>query len=104
MGVVGAIVPWNYPMIMAAWKLGPALAAGNSVVLKPCEKSPLTALRLAELALDAGLPEGVFNVVPGYGDEAGEALALHMEVDCIGFTGSTRVGSRILRVRRPQRT
>ena len=96
MGVIGAIVPWNYPMIMAAWKLGPALAAGNSVVLKPSEKSPLTALRLAEIALDAGLPEGVFNVVPGYGNEAGEALALHMDVDAIGFTGSTRVGRRML--------
>ncbi len=96
MGVVGAIVPWNYPMIMAAWKLGPALAAGNSVVLKPSEKSPLTALRLGELALEAGLPEGVFNVVPGYGQEAGEALALHMDVDAIGFTGSTRVGRKML--------
>lgn len=96
MGVVGVIVPWNYPMIMAAWKLGPALACGNSVVLKPSEKSPLTALRLAELALQAGLPEGVFNVVPGYGHEAGEALALHMEVDAIGFTGSTRTGRRML--------
>ena len=96
MGVIGAIVPWNYPMIMAAWKLGPALAAGNSVVLKPSEKSPLSALRLAEIALAAGLPEGVFNVVPGYGGEAGEALALHMEVDAIGFTGSTRVGRRML--------
>lgn len=96
MGVVGAIVPWNYPMIMAAWKLGPALAAGNSVVLKPSEKSPFTALRLAELALEAGLPPGVFNVVPGYGHEAGEALALHMDVDAIGFTGSTRVGRRML--------
>ena len=96
MGVIGAVVPWNYPMIMAAWKLGPALAAGNSVVLKPSEKSPLTALRLAELALEAGLPEGVFNVVPGYGHEAGEALALHMEVDAIGFTGSTRVGRKML--------
>jgi acyl-CoA reductase-like NAD-dependent aldehyde dehydrogenase len=96
MGVIGAVVPWNYPMIMAAWKLGPALAAGNSVVLKPSEKSPLTAMRLAELALDAGLPEGVFNVVPGYGHEAGEALALHPQVDAIGFTGSTRVGRRML--------
>jgi acyl-CoA reductase-like NAD-dependent aldehyde dehydrogenase len=96
MGVIGAIVPWNYPMIMAAWKLGPALAAGNSVVLKPSEKSPYTALRLAELALEAGLPAGVFNVVPGYGHEAGEALALHMQVDAIGFTGSTRVGRRML--------
>ncbi|MBV8500482.1 MAG: aldehyde dehydrogenase [Paucibacter sp.] len=96
MGVIGAIVPWNYPMIMASWKIGPALAAGNSVVLKPSEKSPFTALRLAELALEAGLPEGVFNVVPGYGHEAGEALALHMDVDAIGFTGSTRVGRRML--------
>ena len=96
MGVVGAIVPWNYPMIMSAWKLGPALAAGNSVVLKPSEKSPLTAMRLAELAVEAGLPPGVFNVVPGFGHEAGEALALHMEVDAIGFTGSTRVGRKML--------
>lgn len=96
MGVIGVVVPWNYPMIMAAWKLGPALAAGNSVVLKPSEKSPLTALRLAELAIEAGLPEGVFNVVPGYGHEAGEALALHMDVDAIGFTGSTRVGRKML--------
>jgi len=96
MGVIGAIVPWNYPMLMSAWKLGPALAAGNSVVLKPSEKSPLSALRMAELALEAGLPEGVFNVVPGFGNEAGEALALHMDVDAIGFTGSTRVGRRML--------
>ncbi len=96
MGVIGAIVPWNYPMLMASWKLGPALAAGNSVVLKPSEKSPLTAMRLAELALEAGLPEGVFNVVPGFGHEAGEALALHPAVDAIGFTGSTRTGRKML--------
>jgi len=89
------IVPWNYPMIMAAWKIAPALAAGNSVVLKPSEKSPLTALRLAELALQAGIPPGVFNVVPGFGAEAGSPLALHMDVDCIAFTGSTRVGKQI---------
>ncbi len=89
-GVVGAIVPWNYPLIMTAWKIAPALAAGNSVVLKPSEKSPLSALRLAEIALEAGIPAGVFNVVPGYGHEAGAALALHMDVDCIAFTGSTR--------------
>jgi gamma-glutamyl-gamma-aminobutyraldehyde dehydrogenase/4-guanidinobutyraldehyde dehydrogenase/NAD-dependent aldehyde dehydrogenase len=95
MGVIGVIVPWNYPMIMAAWKIAPALAAGNSVVLKPSEKSPLTALRLAELALEAGIPPGVFNVVPGYGPEAGSPLALHMDVDCIAFTGSTRVGKQI---------
>ncbi len=96
MGVIGCVVPWNYPMIMAAWKLGPALATGNSVVLKPSEKSPYSALRLAELALEAGLPPGVFNVVPGMGGEAGEALALHMDVDAIGFTGSTRVGRKML--------
>ncbi len=95
-GVVAAIVPWNYPMIMAAWKIAPALAAGNSVVLKPSEKSPLSALRLADIALKAGLPPGVFSVVPGYGNEAGSALALHMDVDCLGFTGSTRVGKQIM--------
>ncbi len=95
-GVVGAIVPWNFPLIMACWKLGPALATGNSVVLKPSEKSPLTALRVAELAMEAGLPEGVLNVVPGFGNTAGEALALHMDVDCVAFTGSTRVGKRML--------
>ncbi|MEG1329442.1 MAG: aldehyde dehydrogenase family protein, partial [Janthinobacterium sp.] len=97
-GVVAAIVPWNYPMIMAAWKIAPALAAGNSVILKPSEKSPLTALRLADIALEAGVPPGVFNVLPGYGNEAGAALALHMDVDCIGFTGSTRTGKLIVQM------
>ncbi|MCU0976167.1 MAG: aldehyde dehydrogenase [Steroidobacteraceae bacterium] len=95
-GVVGAIVPWNFPLLMASWKLGPALATGNSVVLKPSEKSPLTALRVAGLAIEAGLPEGVLNVVPGFGHTAGEPLALHMDVDCIAFTGSTRIGRRML--------
>ena len=95
-GVVGAIVPWNFPLLMASWKLGPALVTGNSVVLKPSEKSPLTALRVAELAMEAGLPEGVLNVVPGFGNTAGEALALHMDVDCVAFTGSTRTGKRML--------
>jgi 4-guanidinobutyraldehyde dehydrogenase/NAD-dependent aldehyde dehydrogenase len=95
-GVVGAIVPWNFPLIMAAWKIGPALAAGNSLILKPSEKSPLSAIRLAALAAEAGLPEGVFNVLPGFGHTAGQALALHMDVDCIGFTGSTRTGKRML--------
>ena len=95
-GVVGAIVPWNFPLLMASWKLGPALATGNSVVLKPSEKSPLTALRVAELGIEAGLPEGVLNVVPGFGHTAGEALALHMDVDCVAFTGSTRIGKRML--------
>ena len=94
-GVVGVIVPWNYPMIMAAWKIAPALAAGNSVVLKPSEKSPLTALRMADLALEAGIPPGVFNVVTGYGPETGSPLALHLDVDCIAFTGSTSVGKQI---------
>jgi 4-guanidinobutyraldehyde dehydrogenase/NAD-dependent aldehyde dehydrogenase len=95
-GVVGAIVPWNFPLIMAAWKIGPALAAGNSFILKPSEKSPLTAIRIAALASEAGIPDGVFNVLPGFGHTAGQALALHMDVDCIGFTGSTRTGKRML--------
>ncbi|MGH6886844.1 MAG: aldehyde dehydrogenase, partial [Geminicoccales bacterium] len=94
--VVAAVVPWNFPLLMASWKLGPALATGNSVVLKPSEKSPLTALRVAELAVEAGLPEGVLNVVPGFGYTAGEALAMHMDVDCVAFTGSTRTGKRML--------
>ncbi len=95
-GVVGAIVPWNYPLLMAAWKIAPILAAGNSLVLKPSEKSPLTALRVAELAVEAGVPAGVFNVVPGFGQTAGKALALHMDVDCIAFTGSTATGRMIM--------
>jgi acyl-CoA reductase-like NAD-dependent aldehyde dehydrogenase len=95
-GVVAAIVPWNFPLIMAAWKIGPALAAGNSFILKPSEKSPLTAIRIGELAARAGIPDGVFNVLPGFGDTAGQALALHMDVDCIGFTGSTRTGKLML--------
>jgi gamma-glutamyl-gamma-aminobutyraldehyde dehydrogenase len=95
-GVVGAVVPWNFPLDLAAWKLGPALATGNSVVLKPAEQSPLSALRLAELALEAGVPAGVLNVVPGYGEEAGAALGLHPDVDCVAFTGSTEVGKLFL--------
>src|SRR5256714_14326674 len=96
MGVVGAIVPWNYPLLMAAWKIAPILATGNSLVLKPSEKSPLTALRVAELAVEAGVPAGVLNVVPGFGQTAGKALALHMDVDCIAFTGSTATGRMIM--------
>jgi acyl-CoA reductase-like NAD-dependent aldehyde dehydrogenase len=96
MGVVGAIVPWNFPLLMASWKIGPVLATGNSLVLKPSEKSPLTALRVAELAMEAGLPEGVFNVVPGLGHTAGKALAAHMDVDCIAFTGSTATGKTVM--------
>ena len=96
-GVVGAIVPWNFPMLMAAWKIGPILGAGNSLVLKPSEKSPLSAIRLAQLALEAGLPAGVFNVVPGFGATAGAALASHAQVDAIAFTGSTATGRLVMR-------
>ena len=97
LGVVAAIVPWNYPLIISCWKLGPALLTGNSVVLKPAEQSPLSAIRLGELACEAGVPPGTFNVVPGYGEEAGKALALHPDVDLITFTGSTEVGRLMLR-------
>ncbi|MFT8891825.1 MAG: aldehyde dehydrogenase [Acetobacter papayae] len=97
LGVVGAVVPWNFPLDMAIWKLAPALAAGNSVVLKPAEQSPLSALRLAELATEAGLPDGVLNVVPGFGEEAGQALGRHEDVDCLVFTGSTDVGKLFMR-------
>ncbi|TFH93647.1 aldehyde dehydrogenase [Vibrio ouci] len=96
LGVVAAIVPWNFPTVMAAWKIGPALATGNSVIIKPSEKSPLTAILLAELAKKAGIPDGVLQVLPGFGHEAGQALALHNDVDCITFTGSTAVGKKLL--------
>ena len=96
LGVVGQIIPWNFPLLMAAWKLGPALAAGNCVVLKPAEQTPLTALRLAELIAEAGVPDGVVNVVPGFGETAGAALAAHMDVDKVAFTGSTEVGKLIV--------
>jgi gamma-glutamyl-gamma-aminobutyraldehyde dehydrogenase/4-guanidinobutyraldehyde dehydrogenase/NAD-dependent aldehyde dehydrogenase len=95
-GVVGAVVPWNFPLMMAAWKVAPALACGNSVVLKPAEQSPLSALRLGELAIEAGVPEGVLNVVPGLGPVAGEALGRHTDVDLIAFTGSAETGCRFL--------
>lgn len=95
-GVVAAIVPWNFPLLMACWKLGPALATGNSVILKPSEKSPLTAIRLAGLALEAGLPAGVLNVLPGYGHSVGKALGLHPDVDTLVFTGSTRVAKQLM--------
>ena len=96
LGVVAAVVPWNFPLLMAAWKIGPILAAGNSIVLKPAEQSPLTAIRLGELAAQAGIPEGVFNVLPGYGETAGRALGLHMDVDAVAFTGSAEVGKLFL--------
>jgi phenylacetaldehyde dehydrogenase len=95
-GVVGQIIPWNFPLLMAAWKLGPALATGCCVVLKPAEQTPLTALRLGELMQEAGFPDGVVNIVPGYGETAGAALAAHMDVDKIAFTGSTEVGKLIV--------
>jgi 4-(gamma-glutamylamino)butanal dehydrogenase len=96
LGVIGAIVPWNFPLNIAAWKLGPALAAGNSVVLKPAEQSSLSALVLAELAAEAGLPAGVLNVVTGTGPGTGQAIGRHMQVDCLAFTGSTPVGQRLM--------
>ena len=96
LGVVGQIIPWNFPLLMAAWKLGPALAAGNCVVLKPAEQTPLTALRLAGLIAEAGVPAGVVNVVPGFGETAGAALAAHSDVDKVAFTGSTEVGKLIV--------
>ncbi|MGJ5011772.1 aldehyde dehydrogenase [Bradyrhizobium oligotrophicum] len=96
LGVIGVIVPWNFPLMIGAWKIAPSLAAGNSVVVKPPETASLTLLRLAELASEAGLPEGVLNVVTGRGATAGEALALHMDVDVLAFTGSGAVGRRLL--------
>ncbi|HEV2379958.1 MAG TPA: aldehyde dehydrogenase family protein [Terriglobia bacterium] len=95
-GVVGQIIPWNFPLLMQAWKLGPALATGNTVVLKPAEQTPLTALRVGELIVEAGFPEGVVNILPGYGPTAGAALAWHMDVDKVAFTGSTEVGHLIM--------
>ncbi|HZH10705.1 MAG TPA: aldehyde dehydrogenase [Microvirga sp.] len=97
LGVIGAIVPWNYPLIITGWKIGPALVTGNSVVLKPAEQSPLSAIKLAQLAHEAGIPPGVFNVVPGFGESAGKPLALHPDVDMVTFTGSTEVGKLMLR-------
>ncbi|OLO10937.1 aldehyde dehydrogenase PuuC [Chromohalobacter japonicus] len=96
LGVVASIVPWNFPLMMTAWKIGPALAAGNSVILKPSEKSPLSALRLAQLTQEAGFPRGVFQVLPGFGHTVGKALALSMGVDCLAFTGSTGVGKQLM--------
>jgi phenylacetaldehyde dehydrogenase len=95
-GVVGQIIPWNFPLLMAAWKLGPALAAGCTVVIKPAEQTPLSCLLLGELVQEAGIPDGVVNIVPGYGETAGAALAAHPDVDKVAFTGSTEVGRLIL--------
>jgi aldehyde dehydrogenase (NAD+) len=95
-GVVGQIIPWNFPMLMMAWKLAPAIAMGNTVVLKPAEQTPLSALRIAELIMEAGFPEGVINVLPGFGPTAGAAIAGHMDVDKVAFTGSTEVGRLVM--------
>ncbi len=95
-GVVGTVIPWNFPALMAAWKIGPALATGNSVLLKPAELTSLSALQMAELAAEAGLPQGVFNVLPGLGETAGQAIGLHMDIDMVAFTGSTEVGRLFL--------
>jgi aldehyde dehydrogenase (NAD+) len=95
-GVVGQVIPWNFPLLMQAWKLAPARACGNTVVLKPAEQTPLTALRIGELLLEAGFPEGVVNILPGYGPTAGQAIARHMDVDKVAFTGSTEVGHLIM--------
>ena len=95
-GVCGQIIPWNFPMLMQAWKLAPALAAGNTTILKPAEQTPLTALRIGELILEAGFPEGVVNILPGFGETAGAAIANHMDIDKVAFTGSTEVGHLIL--------
>jgi aldehyde dehydrogenase (NAD+) len=95
-GVVGQIIPWNFPMLMLAWKLAPALATGNTVVMKPAEQTPLSALRIGELIVEAGFPAGVVNLLPGYGPTAGAAIARHMDVDKVAFTGSTEVGHLIM--------
>jgi aldehyde dehydrogenase (NAD+) len=96
MGVVGLIIPWNYPLMMMQWKLGPCLAAGNTVVIKTSEKTPLSALKFAALVKEAGFPPGVINMLSGYGLPAGSALASHMDVDKLGFTGSTATGRKIM--------
>lgn len=95
-GVVGQIIPWNFPILMQAWKLGPALATGNTVVMKPAEQTPLTALRIGQLIVEAGFPPGVVNIVPGYGPTAGQAISRHFDVDKVAFTGSTEVGHLIM--------
>jgi 4-(gamma-glutamylamino)butanal dehydrogenase len=96
-GVVGTVLPWNFPLFVAMWKIAPALAGGNSLIVKPAEQTPLTALRLAALAAEAGIPEGVFNVVPGFGETAGQRIGRHLDIDCVSFTGSGEVGRHFLK-------
>jgi gamma-glutamyl-gamma-aminobutyraldehyde dehydrogenase len=95
-GVVGCVLPWNFPLLMLAWKIAPALAAGNSVIVKPAEQTSLTALKIAELSIEAGIPRGVLNVLPGFGPDVGEPLGIHPDVDMVSFTGSTETGRRFL--------
>ena len=95
--MVGLVLPWNFPLLMAAWKLAPALAAGCSCLLKPAEQTPLTAIKLAELATEAGVPPGVLNIVPGLGETTGQAIGRHPDIDVVSFTGSTEVGGYFLR-------
>ena len=95
-GVVAAVIPWNFPLVQMSWKCGPALAAGNTIIVKTSEKTPLSALKIASLAKEAGFPPGVLNVVSGHGMPAGNALASHMDVDKIAFTGSTATGRKIM--------
>lgn len=96
-GVVGAVLPWNFPIYLAGWKIGPSLASGNSIVIKPAEQTTLSALMLGRLALEAGIPEGVLNIVPGYGETVGQAMGRHRDIDCISFTGSGEVGRLFLK-------
>lgn len=96
-GVVGTVLPWNFPIFVAMWKIAPALASGNSLIVKPAEQTSLTMLRLAKLASEAGIPDGVFNVVPGFGETAGQAIGRHMDIDCVSFTGSGAVGRQFLK-------
>jgi len=96
-GVVGAVLPWNFPLYLAGWKIGPALAGGNSLVIKPAEQTSLTALAIGRLAVEAGIPDGVFNVVPGYGETVGQAIGRHQDIDCVSFTGSGEVGRLFLK-------
>jgi aldehyde dehydrogenase (NAD+) len=95
-GVVGQIIPWNFPLLMQAWKLAPALATGNTIVMKPAEQTPLSALRIGELLVEAGFPPGVVNILPGYGPTAGAAISRHMDIDKVAFTGSTEVGHLVM--------
>ena len=96
-GVAGAVLPWNFPLVMAAWKIAPSLAVGCSAVIKPAEQTPLSTIRLAELMQEAGVPDGVINILPGYGETAGKAIGMHNDIDTVSFTGSSEVGRMFMR-------